>query len=77
MYETRERTNIQEKYGWGEKHLMAQWLRQASQDMTCAVHDLEVMGLIPGQVQVGEHSVLIHSCTKINIHYSLLCHHLD
>ena len=41
---------------------MAEWLiRWCLRDMKCAVHNLEVMGLIPGWVELGVHgpSVLL------------------
>ena len=39
-----------------QKSLMAQWLRQHLRDIKCAVHDLEVMGLNPGHVELVVHS---------------------
>ena len=36
---------------------MAQWLR----DMKCTAHDLQVMGLNPGQVELGVQSTSVYS----------------
>ena len=39
---------------------MAEWLRRWHlRDMKCTVHDLEVMGLNPGWVELGVHSTSV------------------
>ena len=43
----------------GKKSLMAQWLRQASQGHEMYCHDLEVMGLNPGWVDLGVHGTFV------------------
>ena len=46
-----------------ERSLMAQWL---TRDMECTVHDLECIGLNPGQVKAGVHIVFLsHTQTKL------------
>ena len=39
-----------------KKSLMASWLEQASQGHEVYCHDLEVMSLNPGRVELGVHS---------------------
>ena len=50
----------------GGKSLMAEWLEQASQWHEMYYHDLELMSLNPGQVELGVHStyVLCRTWTK-------------
>ena len=38
---------------------MAQWLRQTSLGHKITVYDLEVIGLIPSQVELGVHSTSV------------------
>ena len=42
---------------------MAKWLEQASQCHEMYCHDLEVMSLNTGQVELGVHSTSVLSCT--------------
>ena len=48
-----------------QKSLMAEWLEQASQFHEVYCHDLEVMSLNPGQVEVGVRSTSVSSRTWI------------
>ena len=42
---------------------MAKWLEQASQWHEMYCHDLEVMSLNPGRVEIEVHSTSVHSRT--------------
>ena len=61
---------------------MAEWLRwQCFRDMKYIVHDLEVVGLNPSQVELGMHCIL--SISHLNQNYlsvtelSQHCHSID
>ena len=53
---------------------MATWLEQASQRHEMYYHNLEVMGLNSGQVEVGLHSTSILNCTWTKNNDSIFIH---